>query len=100
MSDPIIRVEKLSKRYTLGHQVREDGGLRHALENLMSAPGQWLRNRREQKKADEELEARKRKREHEQDWDKTREQRIGSWRDFQKGGEKKKLPRMAAAAPP
>lgn len=45
---------------------------------------------REQKKADEELEARKRKREHEQDWEKTREQRIDSWRDFQKGGEKKK----------
>lgn len=45
---------------------------------------------REQKKADEELEARKRKRDHEQDWESTREQRIGSWRDFQKGGEKKK----------
>ncbi|KAH8602086.1 hypothetical protein B0O99DRAFT_680233 [Bisporella sp. PMI_857] len=45
---------------------------------------------REQKKADEELEARKRKREHEQDWENTREQRIGSWREFQKGGEKKK----------
>jgi len=45
---------------------------------------------REQKKADEELEARKRKREHEQDWESTREQRIGSWRDFQKGAQKPK----------
>jgi DnaJ family protein C protein 8 len=45
---------------------------------------------REQKKADEELEARKRKREHDQSWESTRDQRIGSWRDFQKGGEKKK----------
>ncbi|CZT07063.1 related to molecular chaperone (DnaJ superfamily) [Rhynchosporium agropyri] len=45
---------------------------------------------REQKKADEELDARKRKREHEQDWESTRDQRIGSWRDFQKGGDKKK----------
>jgi len=45
---------------------------------------------REQKKADEDLEARKRKRTHEQDWEATREQRIGSWRDFQKGGDKKK----------
>ncbi|RFU29169.1 hypothetical protein B7463_g7154, partial [Scytalidium lignicola] len=45
---------------------------------------------REQKKVDEEVEARKRKREHEQDWESTREQRIGSWREFQKGGEKKK----------
>ncbi len=45
---------------------------------------------REQKKEEEELEARKRKRQHEQDWESTREERIGSWRDFQKGGEKKK----------
>jgi len=45
---------------------------------------------REQKKEEEELEKRKRKREHEQDWESTREQRIGSWRDFQKGTEKKK----------
>ncbi|KAB5523957.1 hypothetical protein GE09DRAFT_485114 [Coniochaeta sp. 2T2.1] len=40
---------------------------------------------REQKKADEELEARKRKRQHEQDWEATRDQRIDSWRTFQKG---------------
>lgn len=45
---------------------------------------------REQAKADEELEARKRKREHEQSWEQTRDGRISSWRDFQKGGEKKK----------
>lgn len=45
---------------------------------------------REQKKADEELEARKRKREYEHDWESGREQRIGNWRDFQKGAEKKK----------
>jgi len=41
---------------------------------------------RQQKKEEEALEARKRKREHEQKWEATREQRIGSWRDFQKGG--------------
>lgn len=51
---------------------------------------------REQKKEDDELQERKRKREHEQDWEKTRDQRIGSWRDFQQGkkggveGKKKK----------
>ncbi|CAD6504711.1 BgTH12-00216 [Blumeria graminis f. sp. triticale] len=45
---------------------------------------------REMKKAEEEGEARKRKREHEKDWEETREQRIGSWRDFQKGCDKKK----------
>ncbi|KAK5955491.1 DnaJ sub C member 8 [Knufia fluminis] len=45
---------------------------------------------REQAKADAELEERKRKRDHEKDWESTREVRIGSWRDFQKGEAKKK----------
>ena len=54
---------------------------------------------REQKKADEEIEVRKRKREHEVAWEQTREGRIGSWRDFQQkgregGGEKKKKQKM------
>ena len=51
---------------------------------------------REQKKEEEELEQRKRKRQHEQDWEKTREERIGSWRDFQqkKSGEGKKKKKM------
>jgi DnaJ family protein C protein 8 len=39
---------------------------------------------RQQRKEEEELAERKRKREHEQVWEKTREQRVGSWRDFQK----------------
>jgi len=48
---------------------------------------------RQQRREEEEITERKRKREHEVEWEKTREQRIGSWRDFQKkgtGGEKKK----------
>ncbi|EPE10141.1 hypothetical protein F503_05236 [Ophiostoma piceae UAMH 11346] len=40
---------------------------------------------REQRREDEELEARKRKRQHDQDWEATRDQRINSWRSFQKG---------------
>lgn len=47
---------------------------------------------RQQKKEEEEMAERKRKREHEQDWEKTRDQRIGSWREFsqkKKGGEDK-----------
>ncbi|KAJ9613393.1 DnaJ sub C member 8 [Cladophialophora chaetospira] len=43
---------------------------------------------REKAKEDAELEERKRKRDHEKSWDDTREQRIGSWRDFQKGVKK------------
>lgn len=51
---------------------------------------------REQRKADEEADERKRKRQHDQDWEATRDQRIDSWRQFQKGkssggeGKKKK----------
>lgn len=40
---------------------------------------------REQRRADDELEERKRKRQHDQDWEATRDQRIDSWRQFQKG---------------
>ena len=53
---------------------------------------------RERQKEETEIEERKRKRNHEKDWESTREERIGSWRDFQKGakkdgkeGKKKKL---------
>ena len=43
---------------------------------------------REKAKEDAELEERKRKRDHEKSWEETREERIGSWRDFQKGVKK------------
>lgn len=52
---------------------------------------------REQRRVDEEVEERKRKRKHEQDWEATRDVRISSWRDFQKGGggpEKKKKKKL------
>jgi len=45
---------------------------------------------REQKKQEAEVEERKRKRQSEQAWEETRDNRINSWRDFQKGGQKKK----------
>jgi DnaJ homolog subfamily C member 8 len=40
---------------------------------------------RQQKKEEEEIDERKRKRDHQNQWEATREQRIGSWRDFKKG---------------
>jgi DnaJ family protein C protein 8 len=40
---------------------------------------------REKAKEEAEIEERKRKREHEQEWEKTRDERIGSWRNFQAG---------------
>jgi DnaJ homolog subfamily C member 8 len=53
---------------------------------------------RQKRQEEEEMAARKRKREHEQDWEKTRDQRIDSWRTFAKkkegGGEGKKKKTM------
>lgn len=49
---------------------------------------------RERRKEEEEIEERKRKRDQHQAWEDSRDKRIGSWRDWQKGqkkdGEKKK----------
>jgi len=54
---------------------------------------------REARKEEEELDARKRKRENDKAWEESREERIGTWRDFQKnrkpaGDEKKKKKKM------
>lgn len=45
MSDSIIQVENLSKRYVIGHQRAKDDGLRHVLEAAVRNPLQWLRAR-------------------------------------------------------
>ena len=50
MSQPIITVENLSKRYLLGHQTARDEGLRHALERIVSGPQKWLTERKERRK--------------------------------------------------
>jgi len=50
VSEPIITVENLSKRYLLGHQKTEHEGLRHVLEKIVSAPQQWLKERNERRK--------------------------------------------------
>ncbi|KAF2030168.1 DnaJ-domain-containing protein [Setomelanomma holmii] len=78
----VIRENELRKQRQLKAAMREEG--------------------REQKKADEEAAERKRKREHDDAWEKSREQRIGSWRDFQQGkkpdaeGGKKKKKKVKA----
>jgi lipopolysaccharide transport system ATP-binding protein len=51
VSDPIISVENLSKRYVLGHQMARGDGLRHIIEAVVRAPGQWFRQRQEQRAA-------------------------------------------------
>jgi lipopolysaccharide transport system ATP-binding protein len=46
MSDPIITVENLSKRYLIGHQRVKGEGLRHAIEKAVRSPFQWLNTRK------------------------------------------------------
>ena len=49
MSDPVIVVENLSKRYILGHQRATGDGLRHSIEAALRAPFAWLRSRRDRR---------------------------------------------------
>ncbi|ORY13502.1 DNAJ domain-containing protein [Clohesyomyces aquaticus] len=53
---------------------------------------------RQQRKEEEELAERKRKRDQDQAWEKTRDERISNWRDFQKGGGPKKKKKMKIKA--
>jgi lipopolysaccharide transport system ATP-binding protein len=46
MSDTVIKVDNISKRYVLGHQRDKGDGLRHAIETAVRRPLQWLRNRK------------------------------------------------------
>jgi DnaJ family protein C protein 8 len=79
----VIRDNELRKQRQLKAHLREEG--------------------RQQKKEEEEAAERKRKRDHEQAWDKSRETRINSWRDYQQGkkpdaadGPKKKKKKVKA----
>ena len=47
MSETIIKVENLSKRYVIGHQREKGDALRHALEAAVRNPLQWFRARKE-----------------------------------------------------
>lgn len=79
----VIRDNELRKQRQMKAQMREEG--------------------RQQRKDDEEAAERKRKRDHDDAWDKSREKRIDSWRDFQQGkrpepaeGQKKKKKKLKA----
>lgn len=45
MAESVISVERLSKRYVIGHLKDPSDGLRHAAENLLRRPLRWLRSR-------------------------------------------------------
>jgi lipopolysaccharide transport system ATP-binding protein len=46
MSESVIEVEKISKRYVLGHQRAKGDGLRHAVETAVRRPIEWLRQQK------------------------------------------------------
>src|SRR6478735_8499765 len=54
MSETVISVENLSKRYIIGHQRSKDDGFRHVIEDALRAPLRMLQRRREQKKQEHE----------------------------------------------
>ena len=49
MSEPVIKIENLSKRYVLGHMREKGDGLRHVLERMARSPTGWLRSMRERR---------------------------------------------------
>lgn len=93
VDSPELKTEEFNKKWRVKtREVLIDN--EHRRRRQMKA--QMQEEGREQKKQDEEIEERKRKRQHDQDWEATRDTRINSWRDFQKGksgdvdGKKKK----------
>ncbi len=46
MSEPIITIEGLSKRYVIDHGHGKGDGLRHVIEHAITSPVAWLRERR------------------------------------------------------
>ena len=55
MTDTVIGVENLSKRYMLGHQGYGDDGLRHAIESALRAPLRWRARRESRRRTREEF---------------------------------------------
>jgi ABC-type polysaccharide/polyol phosphate transport system ATPase subunit len=44
MSEAVITVENLAKRYVIGRQRSKDDGLRHMIQDAVTAPLRWIRN--------------------------------------------------------
>ncbi|OTA96100.1 hypothetical protein M434DRAFT_151842 [Hypoxylon sp. CO27-5] len=90
VDSPELKTEEFAKKWRdKTREVLIDNEMRR--KRQMKA--QMQEEGREQRRAEQELEDRKRKRQHEQDWESTRDQRIDSWRQFQKsksGGDDKK----------
>jgi len=49
VSNTVISVENLSKRYVIGHQRNRAEALRHVIEDALRRPWQWLKSRRDRR---------------------------------------------------
>jgi lipopolysaccharide transport system ATP-binding protein len=45
MSDPVISIDNISKRYTIGHRQGAGDGLRHAIDEAIRNPVRWVASR-------------------------------------------------------
>ncbi|CAI7634366.1 hypothetical protein N7533_006314 [Penicillium manginii] len=82
LDSPELKTEEFKKEWrqkTTHVLLEEEARRRRQLKARLQEEG------REQRKEEEELEARKRKRDNDKAWENTRDERIGTWRDFQKG---------------
>ncbi|EAS34879.3 DnaJ domain-containing protein [Coccidioides immitis RS] len=96
LDSPELKTEEFKKEWrkkTVQVLLEDEARRRRQLKAKLQEEG------REKRKEEEEIEARKRKREEEKAWEESRDDRIGSWRDWQKtkkgkgdkeGGKKKK----------
>ncbi|KAI9930567.1 hypothetical protein ASPWEDRAFT_39465 [Aspergillus wentii DTO 134E9] len=94
LDSPELKTAEFKKEWrqkTVHVLLEEEARRRRQLKARLQEEG------REQRKEDEEIEARKRKRDQDKAWEDSREERIGSWRDWQKGrknDDKKKKKKM------
>jgi len=87
LDSPELKTEEFKKEWrqkTVDVLVEEEARRRRQVKAKMQEEG------REKRKEEEEIETRKRKRDAEKAWEDTREERIESWRDWQKGIKKDK----------
>jgi len=54
MSNAIITVENLTKRYVIGHQRSKDDGFRHVIEDALRNPVGWIRRRKQARTQEKE----------------------------------------------
>ncbi|KAI5868469.1 DnaJ domain-containing protein [Durotheca rogersii] len=97
VDSPELKTDDFSKKW---RDKTREVLIENELRRKRQLKAQMQEEGREQRKAEQEIEDRKRKRQHEQDWESTRDQRIDSWRQFQKSksgggdGEKKKKKKL------